>query len=304
MTSQLGKVVVGGGSGFIGSALTRVLQKKGYEVVVVSRKPGAWRITWEEICSSGLPANCVAVVNVAGQNILDPMQRWTPGFKQNVWASRVETTKYLADAIRKADKKPKVFASMSGVGYYPTGSTTEFDESSQGGDFDYLSRLCEGWEAAAKLDLPEVRTVSIRTGVVLGRNGGMIQQLFMPFFLGLGGPVGSGEQPMPWIHLDDIVGLFDHAVHCEQVSGVLNGVAPQIITNAEFSKAFAAALRRPAVIPLPTPLVNLMFGEERAKIMTEGQKVKPTLALKTGYKFKFPDIKSACEQVAHFFPMQ
>ncbi|XP_018020702.1 epimerase family protein SDR39U1 [Hyalella azteca] len=166
MASQLGKIVVGGGSGFIGSAITSKLQKKGYDVVVVSRKPGAWRITWEELCTSGLPSTCVAVVNVAGQNVLDPMRRWTPGFKQNVWASRVETTRYLAEAIRKTAVKPKVFVSMSGVGYYPPGTGAEFDEASAGGDFDFLSRLCADWEAAARLpDVPDVRTVSVRTAI-------------------------------------------------------------------------------------------------------------------------------------------
>lgn len=140
------------------------------------------------------------------------------------------------------------------------------------------------------------------TGVVLGRSGGMVQQLFLPFFLGLGGPVGSGTQPMPWIHLSDIVGLFEHAMTNEAVSGPMNGVAPQIVSNAQFAKAFASALWRPAIFPLPAPLLNLLFSEERAKIMTSGQKVLPQKALKTGYQFKYPDIESACKEFAHLLP--
>lgn len=124
----------------------------------------------------------------------------------------------------------------------------------------------------------------------------MIQQLIVPFFLGVGGPVGSGNQAMPWIHLHDIVGLFIHAIEEGNVKGVVNGVAPQIITNREFAKAFGQALWRPSFVPLPTFAVNLMFGEERAKIMTEGQKVWPKKALDTGYKFKYPDITSAAKE--------
>ena len=123
--------------------------------------------------------------------------------------------------------------------------------------------------------------------------GGMIKQLSLPFFFGLGGPVGSGKQAMAWIHIDDIVGLFIHAIENKNIIGPMNGVAPQIITNKEFAKAYGSALWRPAVIPLPTFLVNFIFSEERAKIMTEGQKVIPKKALNTGYNYIYPDINSA-----------
>lgn len=126
----------------------------------------------------------------------------------------------------------------------------------------------------------------------------MIQQLMVPFYLGVGGPVGSGNQPMPWIHLHDIVGLFIHAIENENVKGAMNGVAPQIITNKEFAKAFGQALWRPSFIPLPIFAVNMLFGEERAKIMTEGQKVWPKKALDTGYTFKYPEITSAAKEFA------
>ncbi|KAK4318541.1 hypothetical protein Pmani_010452 [Petrolisthes manimaculis] len=296
-TSHLGTVVIGGGTGFIGTALSNTLKRKGYDVLTVSRKLGPYRITWGELNSKGLPESTTAVVNLAGQNVLDPMRRWTEGFKQNVWASRVNTTQYLAQAIKEAPVKPKVFVSASGVGYYPCGKDEEFDEEGPGGDFDFLSRLCSDWENAANLphDLG-VRTVKVKTGVVLGRDGGMIQQLIFPFFMGFGGPVGSGEQMMPWIHIQDIVGLFIHAIETDNVTGVVNGVAPQIITNRDFAKAFGRAMWRPSFVPLPTFVVNMMFGEERAKIMTEGQKVVPAKALDTGYTFKYPDITKACTE--------
>ena len=129
----------------------------------------------------------------------------------------------------------------------------------------------------------------------------MVQQLFLPFYLGFGGPVGGGDQPMPWIHVHDIAGLFHHALQCDQVTGVMNGVAPQIVTNSDFAKAFGSALWRPAIVPLPTFALNLLFSEERAKIMTDGQKVVPKKALDTGYSFKYPDIASACSEFSKLF---
>lgn len=251
-------------------------------------------MTWSEMLKNGFPENTTAVVNVAGQNILDPTRRWTEGFKQNVWASRVNTTKYMAQVIQESDIKPSCFVVSSGVGFYPPSNTEEYSEDGPGGDFDFLSRLCKDWEEAAQLpDELNVRTVQLRTGVVLGREGGMIQQLIVPFFLGLGGPVGSGSQPMPWIHIRDIVGLYMHAIENGSVSGAMNGVAPDLITNKQFAQAFGGALWRPSFIPLPSFVVNGLFGSDRAKVMTEGQKVLPTKALETGYEFKYPDIKLA-----------
>ncbi|CAL4132241.1 unnamed protein product [Meganyctiphanes norvegica] len=297
MSSQLGTVVIGGGTGFLGTALSKHLKRRGYEVLIISRKPGPNRMTWSEMLKNGFPENTTAVVNVAGQNILDPTRRWTEGFKQNVWASRVNTTRYMAQVIQEKDVKPSCFVVSSGVGFYPPSNTVEYSEDGPGGDFDFLSRLCKDWEEAAQL--PEdlnVRTVQMRTGVVLGREGGMIQQLIVPFFLGLGGPVGSGTQPMPWIHIRDIVGLYTHAIQNASVTGALNGVAPQLITNKEFAQAFGGALWRPSFIPLPSFVVNGMFGSDRAKVMTEGQKVVPTKALETGYEFKYPDIALAAAE--------
>ncbi|KAF4528121.1 hypothetical protein B566_EDAN016324 [Ephemera danica] len=278
---------VRGGTGFLGTAITNLLRQKGYSVVIVSRMPGPQRLSWIDIQRSGIPEDCKVVINVAGQNILDPMQRWTAGFKQNVWASRVNTTKSLANAITNAGNKPDVFVTVSGV------------EESPGGDFDFLSRLCTDWEEAAKL--PEssgVRQAMVRCGVVLGRQGGMIKQLYTPFFLGVGGPVGSGRQFLPWIHIHDIARLFLFAVQDRRVSGVLNGVAPNVCTNKEFSKAFARALWRPCLFPVPEFMLNLAFGSERAQIMTRGQHVIPQRALDLGFQFSYPDVESACQDVA------
>ncbi|XP_054287284.1 epimerase family protein SDR39U1-like [Macrosteles quadrilineatus] len=300
--SSPGHVLLGGGTGFIGSAFTYLLKSKGYEVTIISRVPGPQRLTWFDIQSNGLPQGVTAVVNLSGQNILDPLQRWTPGFKQNVFNSRVNTTHNLAQAIVKAQTKPKVFVCISGVGIYKPDATVDYDEDSTlGPPFDFLSDLAQKWEEASLMPDTDVRRVIVRSGVVLGRSGGMIQQLFLPFFMGVGGPVASGTQYMPWIHIEDMCNLLLFAIENEKVTGVLNGVAPMIVTNQEFTTAFAQAMWRPSLIPLPEFIVNTMFGEERAKIMTQGQKVVPKRVLDYKFQYKYPDIISACTQVARLF---
>lgn len=293
------KVLVAGGSGFVGSEVCLQLRKAGYEVIIISRSPGQFRMTWGEFSEHGLPSGTKAVVNLAGQNVLDPFSRWSPVFKELCRSSRLETTKQLAGAIRRAPEgsKPGVFVSMSGVGYYPTNSGAEYNEGGVQGS-DWLAELSGEWEAAATAS--GVRTVILRPGVVLGRNGGMIQQIYLPFFLGLGGRMGSGSQDLAWVHVKDLAGLVQHAVQEESMEGVYNAVAPQVISNQEFVNAFSGALGRPAFIPLPEFVWNFVFGEERAAMITKGQKVLPTRTLESGYKFRFPSIKDACAEIAPF----
>uniref|UniRef100_A0A146MAQ1 Epimerase family protein SDR39U1 n=1 Tax=Lygus hesperus TaxID=30085 RepID=A0A146MAQ1_LYGHE len=300
MSVSRGHVLLGGGTGFVGSALKQLLISKKYEVTVISRMPGARRVTWFDVCSSGLPDGVTAVVNLAGQNILDPLQRWTAGFKQNVWNSRVNTTHTLAQAITNAKRKPDVFVTVSGVGIYDPTRDDLYDEYSTISEpFDFLSKLAVEWEKAGKLEEADVRHVVIRSGVVLGRGGGMIQQMFLPFYFGLGGPIGSGCQPLPWIHLKDLCNLFVFAIENPEVSGVLNGVAPQVVTNDEFTRSFATVLSRPAFFRVPQFALNLLFSEERAKIMTMGQRVCPKRVQELGFQYEYPDIDSALKSVSH-----
>ncbi|GFY51191.1 hypothetical protein TNIN_406901 [Trichonephila inaurata madagascariensis] len=200
---------------------------------------------------------------------------WTPGFQQNVYASRINTTQMLVNEIQKMNEPPKVFGVISGVGYYkPSETETYTEESVGGGNHDFFTKLAADWEEASTLPpTSRVRRFIVRSGVVIGRSGGMINQLYLPFYFGLGGPIGSGNQPMPWIHIEDIAGIFVHGIQSENVHGVLNGVSPQIITNKEFTKALARAMWRPAFFPLPAFVLKLAFGDERASMMLEGQKV-------------------------------
>ncbi|NXI33685.1 D39U1 protein, partial [Sterrhoptilus dennistouni] len=235
----------GGGTGFIGTALTRLLRSRGHQVTHVSRREGEDRISWAELSRSGLPL-CDAVVNLAGENVLNPFRRWGDAFCQEIISSRVETTRSLAKAIAAAEQPPRAWVLVTGVGYYRPSPTAEYTEDSPGGDFDFFSRLVSSWEAAALIPGSPTRGVVVRSGVVLGRGGGVISQLLLPFRLGLGGPVGSGLQPFPWIHIQDLCGIVCHALEKESVRGVLNGVSPSSpgTSSGGFARALGAALGR------------------------------------------------------------
>ncbi|KAK9701601.1 NAD dependent epimerase/dehydratase family [Popillia japonica] len=276
MVKGLGHVLIGGGTGFIGKALSRILRNRGYNVTVVSRMPGPKRITWHDVQRVGLPQDVTAVVNLAGQNVLDVTRRWTEGFKQNVWNSRIQTTCALAKAITDAKDKPAVFITISGVGIYKPDNHIVYSENVAVSQFDFFSKLCFEWENAAKLP----SHVSTRHG-------------------SLGGPIAPGDQFLPWIHIDDISRLFVFAIESTNISGVLNGVAPEEISNKEFSACFAKTLFRPALIPVPQAALNMILGEERASMLTTGPRVQPKRTLSLGFKFLYPDIKSACDEIVH-----
>jgi uncharacterized protein (TIGR01777 family) len=230
----------GGGSGFIGTRLSNLLKDCGYAVTIVSRNPQLDYISWIDLEKNGLKEPFNAVVNVCGQNVLDPSRRWTPGFKQNVYSSRINTSKLLVKAIEdaKPDIRPEIFINISGVSNYKPDEKKIYTEDDKSENYDYMSELCIAWEKAATIDKAKTgcRNVKLRTGVVLGREGGMIASLFAPFYLGMGGPVGHGKQPLPWIHVEDLCELVRFSIENKKVEGVLNAVAPEIITNGEFAK--------------------------------------------------------------------
>ncbi|XP_061445995.1 epimerase family protein SDR39U1 isoform X2 [Rhineura floridana] len=292
------RVLVGGGTGFVGRAVTQLLRSQGHEVTTISRHPGKGRITWDELACLGLPP-CEGAVNLAGENVLNPFRRWSESFRQEVVASRIETTKTLAKAIARAERPPCAWVLVTGVGYYRPSHTAEYTEESPGGDFDFFSRLVTRWEAAAKIPGDATRQVVVRSGVVLGREGGAIAQMLWPFRLGLGGPIASGHQPFPWIHVADLAGIVAHALEWEGVGGILNGVSPSAVTttNGDFVQAMGSVLQRPAVLPLPGFAVSAIFGPERSVMLLEGQRVVPKRTLESNYHFAFPDLPSALQDI-------
>lgn len=292
-------VLIGGGTGFVGRHLVNLLKSDGAKVRVITRKPGTSpdHISWDAIKSKGLPSDTTAVINLAGRNILQP-GLWTDSFKKEVYTSRVETNRLLAQAIDEAKTKPRSFVTVSGVGYYKPCETTEYTEEWQqpaGEQTDFLMKLASDWEEASKLDeakSPNTRRVVIRSGVVIGSDGGIVANLMLPFKLGLGGRVGSGQQWFPWIHVTDLANLFKFSILNDHVHGVVNGVAPEQVRNNDFAKKFATVLSRPSIVPLPEFAVNLMFGQERGQILLKGQRVKSRASL-LGFRYEYPALEGA-----------
>lgn len=313
-------VIIGGGSGFIGSALTRALTARGDKVTLISRTAGPGRITWDDIVRDGLPS-CDVVVNLAGRHILDPTRRWDAAYRDEVIRSRVETTQQLVGAINASSKPPELFVSTAGKCFYGTReldaaqSHPELDEDSQPMGIDFPAELVALWEAAADgVDATRIRHVKLRIGVVLGkverkshlgrlwqigRARGFLPIIRLPFCLGLGAVIGKGMQPLPWIHIDDMVGILLHVIDRGETRGRYNAVAPGIVDNRRFIETFAKRLRRPVLWTVPEWLVRSLVGDERSSILLRGQLVKPKRTLESGYVFRYPELPGALDDLVH-----
>ena len=301
------RVVVTGGTGFVGKALVASLAERGDEVVVLSRggregsspgartRPGSVTVaTWTPSATGEWTRRidgADAVVHLAGAGVMD--ERWTDARKEVLRSSRIRSTELLADAIVRAERKPRVLVSSSAVGYYGTGTgdRTVHDDAPPGTDF--LATLCKDWEAAAeRAKGAGVRVCHPRIGLVLGRDGGLLERMLPPFKSFVGGPVGSGEQYMPWIHLRDVVGAIEHAIATEALSGGFNLSAPEPVTMNTFAEALGQALGRPSRMRVPAFAVKLALGEASEAVLT-GQRALPTRLVGSGYAFLFPELASA-----------
>jgi uncharacterized protein (TIGR01777 family) len=295
------KVLVTGASGRIGKALCDELLARGDEVVGLTRDPDkaraaqaqitwhAWEPTLERPAAAAFEG-VDGVINLVGEKI---NQRWTDEAKAKIMDSRKVATHNLAGAIESLATKPKVMVSQSAVGYYGDRGDEPLDESSAPGD-SFDASVCVEWEKAAhEVEAAGVRLAIVRTGQVMETGGGILGELLLPFKLGLGGPLAGGNQWVPWIHLSDEVGILIWALDTESVSGVVNGTAPNPVTNKEWSKALGRALHRPALLPIPGVAVEVKFGREFGKVAQGGQKVLPKRTEELGYAFKFPEIDAA-----------
>ncbi|XP_071959545.1 epimerase family protein SDR39U1-like [Antedon mediterranea] len=239
---------------------------------------------------NGLP-ECDAVINLCGENAFNPMKRWNEEFKNDVIKSTIGTNANITKLISDMNQPPKVFVSASGAAYYPPSRSAEYTEDDPAGTgfFSCLNADSEKAAMQAKSDKTQVAVLRIDTGTVLGKDGGVIKMMKLPFY-GLGGVIGSGEQFFPWIHVDDIAAIFIH------VEGALNATAPSVTTNRNFTKAFAAALWRPSIFPVPEFIVKAMLGSERAVVLL-GQNVQPKRTLDSGYTFKYTSITDAIKDI-------
>jgi len=281
-----------------------MLADEGGQIVVLSRRlpaamdlPGVSSFRWgpeDESPPARVWEGVEAVIHLAGEPVA--AARWTNEQKRRIRDSRVKGTRNLVEGMRMAASPPKIFISGSAVGFYGDRGDEILNESSDTGA-GFLSDVCLDWEAeAARARELGVRVAFVRTGVALSSSGGVLEKMLPIFKLGLGGRLGGGRHWFPWIHIDDIAGVFRHALMTTAVDGPINGVAPGVVTNEEFTRELAAALNRPVFFPVPEFALRLLMGEIADAVMSS-QRVVPQVALDTGYRFKFPNLRSALESL-------
>lgn len=286
------RILITGGTGLIGKHLTPELIESGHEVVILTRKSAhttghVHHVHWngKVIPDSTGPAD--VVINLAGASIID--HPWTKEYKKLIRTSRVQCTQACVDYIKRQNPKPRVFLSGSAVGFYGTQNPRHLDETAPPGK-DFLARTGIEWENLAKA--APVRTVLLRTGVVMARDGGAFPRLLTPFKFYAGGYLGSGKQGFPWIHIDDVVGMIRWAIDNDEVEGPLNVVAPETLNNRDFGRVVGRIIHKPAGLPVPALVVKAMLGE-RSMILLEGQFVVPKKAQDLGYTFRYPTAEAA-----------
>lgn len=300
------RVLITGGSGFVGRKLAQALLARGDQVTVLTRDPrrargdlpaavrcAAWNPEKAGAWSEEL-AIVDAVVHLAGEGVA---KRWTDAVKKRIESSRIDSTRLLVEAIGKAKHKPAVFVSASAIGYYgPQPSDKEIDESSPPGN-DYLASVCQRWEEAAReVEKFGVRAVQLRIGVVLGDGGGALEKMLIPFKLFAGGPVGDGTQVVSWVHRDDVVGMLLLAIDNPEITGPINAVSPNPVTSKELATAIGNVINRPSSLPAPAFAVKLAMGEA-ATILLDGVRVIPRRAIELGYEFHRARLVPALESI-------
>lgn len=287
------KIAVTGATGFIGRHLMPKLGAVGHQLRTLGRRPME-QLPFFEWDSSGEPAadaleGCRAVIHLAGENVA---QRWTNAAKRRMRDSRVEGAKHLVSSLSKTVNRPSVFLSASAVGIYGSRRDELLTEASQRGT-GFLADLTDEWESAARAAEPlGIRVVNLRFGLVLGRAGGALPKMTMPFRLGVGGKLGAGKQWMPWIHIEDAANLIVFALRNEALRGPVNVTAPNPVTNADFTRSLAAALHRPAFMTVPVSALELALGE-MAEAVLASTRVIPAAAQSAGFHFTYPELESA-----------
>ena len=293
------KLLVTGGTGFIGTHLCRRLVQHGHEVFVLTRdstrRPaltGMQFLAWDAVEWQRVLEDADGIINLVGESLA--AKRWTARQKLRIRESRVETTRRLVDVIALSSKKPSVLISTSAIGYYGAHGDDWLREQDPAGA-GFLAELCQAWEAQAQRAEPlGVRVVRLRIGLVLGPGGGALAKMAPPFRCFVGGPLGSGRQWVSWIHQDDVSGLIEWALTQRDVSGPVNATAPQPATMRELCREVGRVMHRPSWAPVPSGILRLLLGE-MAELLLSGQRVIPNVALQRGYPFAYPALRPALE---------
>jgi len=293
-------IVLAGGSGFLRRKLANRLESEGHRTITLSRRPsgGPNQIAWQPDGNAGtLPRHLDgvdAIVNLAGEGIAD--KRWTEARKNALWSSRILSTRTLARAVAECARPPKVFVSGSGIGYYGPHGDEPVTESTPPGT-DFLARLCVEWEQEARMvESPSTRLAIVRSGLALDRDGGALKKMLLPFKLGLGATIASGDQYMPWVHVDDWTALVAWLIQSNRATGAFNATAPEPVTNRTFTRTLGRVLHRPAVLHAPAFALRLALGE-LATALVDGQRALPAAAEQLGFRFTHRALEPALESL-------
>lgn len=300
------KFVISGGTGFIGSYLLRHITREPHEIILLTRSSSRIQkinaavvryVQWDPYADGKWMAEvngADVVINLVGKSVVE--QRWNEKVKQEILESRIIPTQLLVAAIEEAPLKPSVFISASAVGYYGNRNDEIITENSFPGK-DFLAYVVQEWEGAAyKAEKFGVRVSTPRIGLVLAKDGGMISKMLLPFQLFIGGPIGSGKQFLPWIHIEDVVQGMLYPIENKHFRGTYNLVSPNPVTMKEFAKTFGKVLHRPSWVPVPSFILSTMFGEG-GKVILSGQRAMPKNLVKTGFQFSFTELHSALQNI-------
>jgi uncharacterized protein len=295
------QILITGGTGFIGEYLREELIKEGHYLSIVTRSPQRYKseeaknqkfISWDDL--SDVMERTDVIINLAGESLFG--QRWTAKVKENIYNSRILTTRKLVDAIRASVNKPDVFISASGVNYYKSAGTEVITEAGEA-DNNFLANVCKDWEKEASLASElGVRVVISRFGVVLEKDGGVIEKMKLPFSLFVGGPIGSGNQYMAWIHMNDLCRSIQFAIENENMSGVYNATSPEPVTMNEFAAAMGKIMRKPSYFRVPEFVLNFILGEAAMPVITS-LRVQPKVLQISDFEFEYEDIGLALADI-------
>ncbi|MGD9682151.1 MAG: TIGR01777 family oxidoreductase [Candidatus Obscuribacterales bacterium] len=291
------KILVSGGTGLVGKKVVELLKGKGHEVKILSRRPAGDGIVHWDPGSGRIDGKKLegydAVVHLAGENIAG--DRWSEAKKQQIRESRVAATEMLAEALAACQSPPRVLVAASAIGFYGDRGNEELTEASKPGS-GFLAELCRDWEGAtAPASDAGIRVVNLRIGVVIGKGGGALAKMLPPFQLGLGGPLGSGKQYMSWIANEDLAEMVLFAIEHGELSGPVNAVAPEPLTNAQFTKVLGQVISRPTLFPVPSFGLKILMGEMADELLLSSARVLPEKLGGAGFSYKHAELSSALE---------